>query len=109
MTEPELKLREFEALPHASSCRLIDFEQAEVHPGFVSGTYILIVRGTKPYLNMEAARSASRFWRSNSMPTPNSIADLGIRDPEAASTFVPGILAATARKSVECPLRVLVA
>ncbi|MGQ0443749.1 MAG: hypothetical protein ACT4O2_01125 [Beijerinckiaceae bacterium] len=53
MTEPELKLREFEALPHASSCRLIDFEQAEVRPGFVPGTYILIVRGTKPYLNME--------------------------------------------------------
>ena len=53
MTESQLQLREFEALPHASSCRLIDFEQAEVRPGIVSGTYILIVRGTKPYLNME--------------------------------------------------------
>ena len=53
MTESQLQLREFEALPHASSCRLIEFEQAEVRPGIVSGTYILIVRGTKPYLNME--------------------------------------------------------
>jgi hypothetical protein len=53
MTESQLQLREFEALPHASSCRLIDFEEAEVRPGIVSGTYILIVRGIKPYLNME--------------------------------------------------------
>ncbi len=63
MTEPELKLREFEALPHASSCRLIDFEQAEVRPGFVSGTYILIVRGTKPYLNMEVTLSPLVYIR----------------------------------------------
>jgi hypothetical protein len=53
MTESQLLLREFEAMPKPSSCRLIDFEEAEVRPGIVSGTYILIVRGTKPYLNME--------------------------------------------------------
>jgi hypothetical protein len=53
MTESELQLREFEARPRPSSIRLIDFEEAEVRPGIVSGTYILIVRGTKPYLNME--------------------------------------------------------
>jgi hypothetical protein len=53
MTESQLQLREFEAMPQASSCRLIDFEKAEVRPGIVSGTYILIVRGTKPYLNMK--------------------------------------------------------
>jgi hypothetical protein len=53
MTESQLQLREFEAMPKLSSCRSIDFEAAEVRPGIVSGTYILIVRGTKPYLNME--------------------------------------------------------
>lgn len=53
MTESQLQLCEFEALPHSSSCRLIDFREAEVRPGIVNGTYILIVRGTKPYLNME--------------------------------------------------------
>jgi hypothetical protein len=53
MTESQLRLREFEAMPHPSSCRLIDFEEVEVRPGIVSGTYILIVRGTKPYLNMK--------------------------------------------------------
>jgi hypothetical protein len=52
MADSDLQLREFEALPHASSCRLIDFEAAEVRPGFVPGTFILIVRGTKPYVNM---------------------------------------------------------
>jgi hypothetical protein len=53
MIESQLQLREFEILPQPSSIRLIDFEEAQVRPGIVSGTYILIVRGTKPYLNME--------------------------------------------------------
>lgn len=46
MAESQLQLREFEAMPQPSSCRLIDFEEAEVRAGIVSGTYILIVRGT---------------------------------------------------------------
>ena len=53
MTQSQLSLKDFEALPQPSSCRLIDFDKAEVRPGIVSGTYILIVRGIKPYLNME--------------------------------------------------------
>jgi len=72
MTESQLQLREFEALPHASSCRLIDFEQAEVRPGIVSETYILIVRGTKPYLNMEVSLVPLVY----------------IRQPELASKFL---------------------
>jgi hypothetical protein len=63
MTESQLQLREFEALPHASSCRLIDCEQAEVRPCIVSGTYILIVRGTKPYLNMEVSLIPLVYFR----------------------------------------------
>ena len=55
MTQSQLQVKEFETLPQPSSCRLIDFDkdQTEVRPGIVSGTYILIVRGTKPYLNMQ--------------------------------------------------------
>ena len=53
MTQSQLTLNEFEALPQPSSYRLINFDKAEVRPGIVSGTYILIVRGMKPYLNME--------------------------------------------------------
>ena len=53
MTESQLQLKEFEALPQPSSCRLIDFDKADVFPGIVSGSYILVVKGTKPYLNMQ--------------------------------------------------------
>ena len=34
------------------SCRLLDFDSAEVRPGFVPGTWILIVRGNAPCANM---------------------------------------------------------
>jgi hypothetical protein len=47
------QLKPFNRLPQAESCRLIDFDKAEVRPGFVTGTYILVVSGTKPYMNME--------------------------------------------------------
>lgn len=55
MTQSQLTVKEFEALPQPSSCRLIDFDKdkTEVVPGVVSGTYILIIRGTKPYVNMQ--------------------------------------------------------
>lgn len=42
----------FTELPQAEACRLIDFTDVEVRPGFVPNTYILIVSGTKPYMNM---------------------------------------------------------
>ncbi len=51
--ESQATLKAFEVLPQPSSCRLIDFDKAEVRPGIVSGTYILIVKGVKPYLNMK--------------------------------------------------------
>lgn len=37
----------------ADSSRLITFTDARVVPGVVTGTYILIVTGEKPFLNME--------------------------------------------------------
>lgn len=44
---------QFIRAPQSESCRRIDFEKAEVRPGFVNDTYILIVSGTAPCLNME--------------------------------------------------------
>lgn len=41
--------------PAAQSSRLINFEKAEVRPGFVSGTWILIVSGEAPCLNMDVS------------------------------------------------------
>ena len=49
----EMYLKAFEALPHSSTCRLIDFDRADVVPGFVSKTFFLIVAGTKPWLTMK--------------------------------------------------------
>lgn len=39
--------------PAAESVRLIEFDEARVVPGFIPNTWILIVSGTKPYLNMK--------------------------------------------------------
>jgi hypothetical protein len=44
---------EFKDLPSAESCRRIEFEKVEIVPGIVNGTWILIVGGTKPYINMK--------------------------------------------------------
>jgi len=49
----EMHLKAFEALPHSSTCRLIDFDRADVVPGFVSQTFFLIVAGSKPWLTMK--------------------------------------------------------
>ncbi len=50
----EERLREFQALPKAESCRLIDFDQARIVTlESFPPQYVLVVSGTKPYLNME--------------------------------------------------------
>lgn len=43
---------EFLKAPVSNSVKLIDFDKAKVVSGIVPNTYILIVSGTKPYLNM---------------------------------------------------------
>jgi hypothetical protein len=53
----------FLELPKTESCRLIDFEKVEIRPGFVSKTWILIVSGTKPYVNMEVELQARLYIR----------------------------------------------
>ena len=43
----------FADLPQSESYRLIDFDDVDVRPGFIPNTFILIVSGTKPYINMK--------------------------------------------------------
>jgi hypothetical protein len=43
----------FRALPSSEACRRIDFEKIDIRPGIVNGTWILVVRGTKPCINMK--------------------------------------------------------
>ena len=47
------KMVEFKDLPQAKSCRRIDFGKVEIRPGIVNNTWILIVSGTKPWMNMK--------------------------------------------------------
>jgi hypothetical protein len=49
----KIHLEAFESLPRASSCRLINFEKADVVPGFLPKTFFLIATGTKPWQTMK--------------------------------------------------------
>jgi hypothetical protein len=43
----------FEPLPAPSSCRRIDFAQADIVPGIIIGSYFLVVNGMAPCSNMK--------------------------------------------------------
>jgi hypothetical protein len=51
----EKTLADIVALPTGTSSRIIDFEKAEVRPGFRPDTYFLIVSGLAPCANMEVS------------------------------------------------------
>ena len=48
----EQTLAKLRQAPAPQSRRLIDFESAEVRPGFVNNTFFLVVRGSVPCANM---------------------------------------------------------
>lgn len=52
-----------ESHPAAESHRLLDFESAHITPGFIPGTYILTVGGTKPCSNMTVTLSPLIYIR----------------------------------------------
>ena len=58
-----MKTEEIIGLEPASSVRIIGFDNAEVHPGFVSGTFILVVSGSAPCINMQVALSPRIYVR----------------------------------------------
>ncbi|WP_043623906.1 hypothetical protein [Nonomuraea candida] len=45
----------FDRSPAPQPVRLIDFDEAQVVPGTVPETFILVVSGTKPYLTMDVS------------------------------------------------------
>ncbi|HEV7764242.1 MAG TPA: hypothetical protein VGQ76_04505 [Thermoanaerobaculia bacterium] len=80
--------------PASESVRLISFDEAKVVPGFIPETWILIVSGTKPCINMEV----------------KLIPRIYVKQPEYWGIEVTGILpggiclTATAPYSVALPL-----
>ena len=49
--------KELMDLKSATSVKLIDFDHYEIRPGFVNGTYFLIVSGSAPCFNMDVRLS----------------------------------------------------
>jgi hypothetical protein len=47
-----LEIRKLESLPASTTCRRIDFDKAEVRPGFIPNTWFLFVSGQKPWATM---------------------------------------------------------
>ena len=45
------------SLPRATTCRLIDFERVDLLPGPSDDTYIVVVSGQKPSMNMDVRLS----------------------------------------------------
>jgi len=58
-----MKTAAFLKTPTPTSVRLINFTRAEVRPGFLPKTWILIVSGTKPYANMTVRLSPLIYIR----------------------------------------------
>jgi hypothetical protein len=48
----ERDLKDLHGRAASQSCRLLDFEEADVRPGIVNDTWILVVRGNAPCANM---------------------------------------------------------
>lgn len=49
--------------PAAESVRLIEFDEARVVPGIVPRTWVLVVTGTKPYVNMNVELKPRMYAR----------------------------------------------
>lgn len=76
----------------ADSSRLITFTDSRVVPGVVTGTYILIVTGEKPFLNMEV-RLIPRiyvvqpeYWE---IEVVGVLGGIGLPATEPYSVFIP--------------------
>jgi hypothetical protein len=48
-------LNDLRDLPQSKGARIISFDNAELRPGIVNETYMLIVNGMKPYITMEVS------------------------------------------------------
>jgi len=95
--EKKKDVNQFEELPIAEAYRLIDFGVAEVHGGFVPKTYILVVSGTKPYINMEVTLKPlvyirrPEYWGIQVVGSLHGIGILEL-DPYTASIPLGGIM-----------------
>jgi hypothetical protein len=82
----------FASNPASASVRLVNFTRAKVVPGFVSGTFILIVSGTKPYLNMTVELSPLIYIRRPDywgIEVVGSLHGIGLPTTSPYTVFIP--------------------
>src|SRR5437762_2403326 len=88
----EAMAKNFATNPAASSVRLINFTRARVVPGIVKGTFILIVSGTKPYLNMTVSLSPLIYIRRPEywgIEVVGSLHGIGLPATAPYTVFIP--------------------
>lgn len=96
---------EFQKLPPSESCRRIDFHDdgIEIRPGFVSNTWILIVNGTKPYMNMHVSLVPVTYIRQPEyweIEVVGCVAGIGLPALAPYSVFL-SLYGATGTKGIE--------
>jgi hypothetical protein len=82
----------FTSNPASASVRLINFARAKVVPGIVPGTFILIVSGTKPYLNMTVELSPLIYIRRPEywgIEVVGSLHGIGLPATAPYTVFIP--------------------
>jgi len=107
--------------PKASSVRLIDFKTAKVVPGFLPNTWILVVSGVKPCLNMTVELKPlifirqPEYWGIEVTGSLHGVCIVGIAPaPYHVSLPLDGILGtygievigATTKKRIDVPPKV---
>jgi hypothetical protein len=98
------------------STRLLNFNKAEVRPGFVPNTYFLIVSGTKPYLNMQVHLSPLIYIRQPEywgIEVIGTLSGIGLPATAPYQVFIPlegiigtkgiEVIGATKRKKINVP------
>jgi hypothetical protein len=84
--------KDFAKNPASASVRLISFTRARVVPGIVPGTFILIVSGTKPYLNMTVELSPLIYIRRPDywgIEVVGSLHGIGLPATAPYTVFIP--------------------
>ena len=79
MTKKQDDTDTLKKLKPASGSHLLEIDSAELRPGFVKGTYFLIVKGTKPWVTMVVSFSPyiyirqPEYWEIEVVGTQNGI------------------------------------
>lgn len=99
-----MKTNQLERLPSARGPKVIPFDRAQVIPGFITGTYFLVVEGNAPCANMDVELvpliyvSCPDYWEIEITGTLRGCVCLDTITPYARAILLTGI---TGSKGIE--------